>query len=63
MLASKEMGAFYHLFASEDAKAKPPIECDEAKEERDANGEDETVKISLRFAIGFNPRHYALFPP
>ena len=63
MLASKEMGAFYHLFASEDAEAEPPVERDKAKEERDANGEDETVNLSLRFTIGFKPRYYALFPP
>ena len=26
MLASKEMGAFYHLLASEDAETEPPVE-------------------------------------
>ena len=61
MLASKEMGAIYHLLEREDAKAEPPVERDKAKKERDANGEDETVNLSLRF--GFKPRHYALFPP
>ena len=63
MLASKEKGAFYHLLEREDAEAEPPVERDKANEERDANGEDETVKISICFTIGFKPRHYALFPP